>query len=525
MKSGRRGPRPSFPRAARVAAVGAVLAAAILSFALSASSLASERLIGLIASWQLYPLLSRCLHGAALALTGGAVFALGGAIAIMAAILLLSALLGRWYCSVLCPLGGLQDLASFLGRRKRRYRKPANAARAIAFVFAVSLPLMGAMSIASYLDPWSIFGRFMSDDIRPLIDLLRRRDLHGLDAWGVIVPAVSMAAVLVLAVLRGRWFCGALCPVGSLLGILNRLAPLRVRMDGSACVSCGACSSRCPASCIDVAAKSIDASRCVNCLACIDACPTRAIRYGPAEKNTAAAEMPMSRRRFLASMGGGAAALALAALPGRALASALSPSLPAQQASLPAAIPPGARSRERFLDSCTACGLCAAVCPSKVLQPSLGQLGARGLFVPMLDFSVSYCQYECVSCSQACPSGALERIGLERKKLTKLGTASLVKERCIVVVQGTRCGACAEHCPTGAVHMVPNRRGIPEPFFSADTCIGCGACHHACPVKPEKAISVAGLAVHGLALPPPSADESRHEEGGNGQGGQGDFPF
>jgi ferredoxin len=115
---------------------------------------------------------------------------------------------------------------------------------------------------------------------------------------------------------------------------------------------------------------------------------------------------------------------------------------------------------------------------------------------------------------------------LEAKKLVKIGTASLVKEHCIVFTERTKCGACAEHCPTGAVHMVEGRTGLPEPVFESPICIGCGACHHICPVPGKRAIWVAGLAVHETAAKPPAgpigepaADASRD------RGDEGGFPF
>jgi ferredoxin len=235
----------------------------------------------------------------------------------------------------------------------------------------------------------------------------------------------------------------------------------------------------------------------------------------------------MSRSRFFAALGGGAAMLALAAVPGKAFAQRLD-----RRAA--ATTPPGSRGLERYLGACTACGLCVSACPSKVLQPALGELGLRGLFVPRLDYAVSYCQYECSACLELCPSGALERLGLERKKLTKIGDASLVKDRCIVFTDKTKCGACAERCPTGAVRMVEAPTGIPEPLFTSSICIGCGACHFACPARPERAISVSGLALHRIADKPSkdlfggprpkSEAPSGGPSGGRPSGGS-DFPF
>jgi len=385
------------------------------------------------------------------------------------------------------------------------------------------------MAAASWLDPWSLFGRFVAYDLRPFVQMAFRADAHGFGLWTALPIAAAIGAILFLSVRsKSRWFCGVLCPVGSLLGALNRAAPLRFRIDPALCVSCGNCLPRCPAACIDERAKTIDAGRCISCAACVAACPTGAIYYGAARRPAAAHTVAqlggaapveaagMSRSAFLSVLGGGAAALALAALPGRKAASSLG-------ARPDVTVPPGAVSVERFIATCTACGLCVSACPSSVLLPSLGELGARALLAPVLDFSVSYCQYECSSCMSVCPSGALMKMPLAKKKLVKIGTASLVREHCVVFTHKTKCGACAEHCPTAAVRMVDAPTGIPEPVFDSSICVGCGACHHICPVPGKAAISVAGMQVHQTALEP-GADLHDDKFSGPSYGSEG-FPF
>jgi polyferredoxin len=541
-RPGRRGPRAA--RAAVLAAQAAVLAAAAFGFL--AAGLVPDRARALVASWQLFPGISRALRAVAEAAAGGAAAAataLAAAAGLAIPVLLLSAVFGRWYCAALCPLGALQDLAALAPRSSRRYGKGPTAARAAAAICAIALSIAGAAAAASWLDPWSIFGRLAGYDIRPIVQAASRVDAHSLGFWTAVPALAAAAAILVLSALsRSRWFCGTLCPVGSLLGLLNKLAPFRLRLDGPSCVACGACAAACPASCIDPERGSLDATRCVSCLACVAACPTRAIRYGRARRDVAAssgasngassgagtppprrsAGGAMPRSSFLAVLAGGAAAIAIAAIPGRAAARRAVP-----RAGI--AVPPGAGSALRFIEACTACGLCVSACPSSVLQPSLGELGPRGLFVPRLDFSVSYCQYECVSCSAVCPSGALARVAVEPKKLIKIGTASLVKDHCIVFTERTKCGACAEHCPTGAVRMAEGSTGLPEPVFDGTICIGCGACHHICPVPGKRAISVAGLAVHETAVRPPEAQaspaDSVDRSGSGSARGREEFPF
>jgi len=506
-------------RAARIARSGtAALVLAAAGFGLVASGDAANLAARSVASWQLVPATDRAIG----AILSG--FGAGGGIACAAAAATLAAtaLLGRWYCAALCPLGTLQDLASLLGRGRRAYARPLHPLRAAVFVAVVALAAAGAASLASWVDPWSLFARFSAYDLQSLLRLARSEDLPGLSAAAVAASGAAVLAVLAASFLSGRWFCGNLCPAGSALGLLNAAAPLRVRLDGGSCVSCGACASVCRGSCIEAKEKRLDSTRCVNCLACLSVCPTGAIRYGPRGRGEAAhrpaRRSPVSRigddargggargdgargltrAQFLAAAGGGIAALSSLALPARAFAAGAEASAAPGQPVLP----PGARSVDRFLGSCVACGLCVSRCPSKVLQPALGQLGVSGVLVPRLDHSVSYCQYDCTACMDACPSGALEKLALERKRVAKIGDATLARTRCVVFTNETKCGACAEHCPTGAVRMVAGETGLPEPVFTSSICIGCGACHHACPVRPDRAITVSGLALQTVAERP-----------------------
>ena len=76
-------------------------------------------------------------------------------------------------------------------------------------------------------------------------------------------------------------------------------------------------------------------------------------------------------------------------------------------------------------------------------------------------------------------------------------------EKCIVLTDGTDCGACDEHCPTKAITMVPyGDSGLFIPNMETELCIGCGACEYICPAVPDKAMVVHALAVHQIAAEP-----------------------
>jgi ferredoxin len=164
-------------------------------------------------------------------------------------------------------------------------------------------------------------------------------------------------------------------------------------------------------------------------------------------------------------------------------------------------VPPGGASRARFEGLCTACHLCVTACPTQVIQPAVTEYGWMGVFQPKMEYAVNYCTYDCITCGEVCPTGALLPLTVDAKHLLQLGKAVFVKEDCVVETKKKDCGACAEHCPTKAVKMVPYEGKLFIPEVNNEYCVGCGACEHACPTEPRRAIYVDAHAVHQSAKP------------------------
>ena len=87
-------------------------------------------------------------------------------------------------------------------------------------------------------------------------------------------------------------------------------------------------------------------------------------------------------------------------------------------------------------------GLCVASCPAKVIAPGFLENGVLAVLQPRLDYEKSYCNYKCVTCTLVCPAGALTPLAAEQKKVTKIGGAKFVKEKCIVHVKKKECLVC-----------------------------------------------------------------------------------
>lgn len=451
-------------------------------------------------------------------------------------ILLVTLLVGRVYCSTLCPLGTLQDIFSFISeklspRRKIfRFRAPLNGLRyGITGLLILSL-LTGSMLLVNILDPYSAFGKMAYNLFRSPVIFGNNLVSRGLASAGIYsvypvnwVPlnyaaltlALAWAVMLLwLAAKRGRLYCNTVCPVGTVLGFFARASLFRIALDQSKCNSCGLCSAVCKAECIDPRARTLDFSRCVGCMNCLSPCPDGGVKfvYSWDRESEGMASHDPSKRSFIKKAGALFTASALAGP--AALAQDREKKKEVIRATVPVirefpVTPPGAVSQARFNSFCTACQLCVAACPTHVLQPTYFLYGLKGFLQPRMDYITSYCNFDCTVCGEVCPTGAILPLTGEAKKQLQIGKVVFVKENCVVYTNNTDCGACSEHCPTKAVKMVPYTGTLTIPEVEPAICVGCGACEYACPTDP-KSIYVEGNPVH-LQAEKPKEEELEME--------------
>jgi polyferredoxin/formate hydrogenlyase subunit 6/NADH:ubiquinone oxidoreductase subunit I len=416
-------------------------------------------------------------------------------------LVLLTVLFGRIYCSVICPLGILQDAASWLHKGKKNrfgYRKVNNWLRYSVLVLFIAALVAGFTAIAALIEPYSMFGRMVAAFSSSA--LVTR-----------IVAGVSFAVIVGLAFFFGRWWCGNVCPVGTILGLLSRFSLFKPVIDTTRCNGCKRCARNCRSSCIDAENHTIDYSVCVVCMDCLSNCRQGAIHYQIAlpgktnPKANANTSADPGRRAFITGAvlaAGTAAAKAQEKKVDGGLATILDKKVPARQTRI---TPPGSESARNMYQHCTACQLCVTNCPQHVLRPSTD---LAHFMQPEASYEKGYCRPECTICSDVCPAGAIKPITVEEKSSTQIGHAVWVRENCVVLTDGVTCGNCARHCPSGAIQMVDtegfsefkDRRGNPYrlqiPVVNEERCIGCGACENLCPARPFSAIYVEGHQVH-----------------------------
>ena len=367
------------------------------------------------------------------------------------AVILITLLFGRFYCSTICPFGILQEFAALLFKKKGVPQKNLPVKYYIAAITFGGL-IGGSALLIRYLDPYTMFGSAVSLSI---------------------VGIIFTLAVLALVFFKNRYFCTNICPVGAVLGLLSKISLNKIYIDKDKCVSCGLCAKSCPSGCITKSEQeekgfAVDNETCVKCLKCLGECRKGAIKYGIAPRKEV--KFNLKRRELLV------ATTALVVL-GGAVKAGIELGKNFAKKVRDIILPAGAENATRMANKCLNCNLCIENCPNKILTKANKDFPAVHI-----DYSKGegFCKYDCHKCSEVCPSGAIKKISLKEKQNTRIGMAAFNLEIC------TRCGICATICPIGAISC--DEKG--EPRIDGSKCIGCGKCAKSCP---NKAIEIFGV--------------------------------
>jgi formate hydrogenlyase subunit 6/NADH:ubiquinone oxidoreductase subunit I len=435
--------------------------------------------------------------------------------------IVLTVVLGRVFCGWVCPLGTLNNIVSTLRKKRSTVMPPGlQKVKYFVLVFVLVSAALG-LQAAGVLDPISLTIRSMSVSVYPAFNYGVRAafdSVYALDppylvdaseavySWlkasvlsfeqpafrqGFFIGLLFLI-ILGLNLLERRFWCRYLCPLGAMLGVLSRYSLLK-RSVSEGCTECGVCNSHCPSGADPHVKGGWKSAECMYCYNCDDVCPESAVSFGFGGEMVSA-PMDLGRRRVLVSALSGAVAVPLVKATPLLAPTEFNPRL---------IRPPGAREEGEFLKRCVRCGECMKVCITNGLQPTLLEAGLEGIWTPLLVPTTGYCEFRCTLCGQVCPTGAIERLGLQKKTKVKIGLAMLDKGRCLPWAHGRPCIVCEEVCPTPkkAIWLeearIKRRDGslvtVRQPHVDLELCIGCGICETKCPVVGRPAIYVTSI--------------------------------
>lgn len=193
------------------------------------------------------------------------------ALAILLAVLAMSVVVAKSFCSHLCPVGALSEWLGRLGQRllgetwklPRWLDIPLRSLKYLLLAFFVwaTWVAMDVAGVRAFLD--SPYNKVA--DVKMLLFFARPSRL-----------TVAVLGVLVVGsvFVRDLW-CRYLCPYGALLGLFGRLAPFKVARNPATCTSCKLCTRVCPARLPVHALGRVASVECTSCLDCVAACPVK----------------------------------------------------------------------------------------------------------------------------------------------------------------------------------------------------------------------------------------------------------
>lgn len=185
------------------------------------------------------------------------------------AIVLMSIVFGKSFCSWLCPVGLISELIGDFGEKifKKSLKLPkfldyplrSLKYLMLGFLVYSVIFLMTDLALKAFLDsPYNLIS-----------DVKMYYFFANISRTALIV----IAALFVLSIFIRNFWCRFLCPYGALLGIFSILSLNKIKRDTASCIDCELCTKACPSFIKVDKVKTVISDECTSCMNCVDACP------------------------------------------------------------------------------------------------------------------------------------------------------------------------------------------------------------------------------------------------------------
>lgn len=188
---------------------------------------------------------------------------------ILVAILAVSWVFGKAFCSWICPVGFISEMLGDFS--KKLFGKNIKVWRWLDY------PLRSLKYLLLGFFVWAIFFAMNTAALKAFLDSPYNL-VSDVKMYYFFVDISQFALIVILAlvvlsiVVRGFW-CRYLCPYGALLGVLSLVSFQKIKRNESSCIDCGKCAKVCPSNIKVDKVRTVISDECTSCLACVDSCP------------------------------------------------------------------------------------------------------------------------------------------------------------------------------------------------------------------------------------------------------------
>ncbi|NJD22217.1 MAG: 4Fe-4S binding protein [Melioribacter sp.] len=191
---------------------------------------------------------------------------------IFLAIVGVSFVFGKSFCSWLCPIGFISEMVGDFGEKiwKKLFKRRIKLHRFLDYPLrAVKYLLLAFFAFAIYSMTETTLAIFLSDNYNISADIKMYYFFTDISRFSLIVIGV----LFFLSVFIRNFWCRYLCPYGALLGLIGLVSPNKIKRNTISCIDCGLCAKACPSFIKVDKVKTVISDECTTCLNCVDVCP------------------------------------------------------------------------------------------------------------------------------------------------------------------------------------------------------------------------------------------------------------
>ncbi len=199
---------------------------------------------------------------------------------IFIAIIAISVVFKKSFCSWACPVGFISESVGELG--KKVLGKNLRVPRVIDyFLRSIKYLLLLFFTYAIFSMSSEALGLFLESPYNRVADikmLLFFTNMSSFTAYVLIFLTIASFFIY-------NFWCRYLCPYGAMLGFLSLFSPFKVRRNKETCTDCGACTKVCPSRISIHKETTVRSDECMSCMLCVNVCPVKnTLEYSAPEK-------------------------------------------------------------------------------------------------------------------------------------------------------------------------------------------------------------------------------------------------